>query len=267
VKTKMRRKLFRISVGLLLATVLIGNAHANSSGLQARQQELTVSAAISLKDVLDEIARLYHARKPDTVLHFNLGASGTLQRQIEQGAPVDVFISASPGEMDALESKGLIQPGTRKDLARNHIVLIVPTGKTGISGFQDLTRPEVKLIAMAEPQTVPAGKYAKEVLDHLGIYEQLKPKCVLGKDARQVLTYVVRADVDAGIVYATDAQTSQQVKVVATAPEGFHSPVIYPVAVIKDSKNSGGARDFESFLLGPQARPVFQKYGFAPVNP
>jgi len=260
----MRSKLPRISVGLLLATTLIGNSHANSSGLQSRQQELTVSAAISLKDVLDEIARLYHARKPDAVLHFNLGASGTLQRQIEQGAPVDVFISASPDEMDALESKGLIRPGTRKDLARNRIVLIVPTGQTGISGFQDLTRPEVKLIAMAEPQTVPAGKYAKEVLDHLGIYEQLKPKCVLGKDARQVLTYVVRGNVDVGIVYATDAQTSPQVKVVATAPEGFHSPVIYPVAVIKESKNSVGAIDFESFLLGPQARAVFQKYGFGP---
>jgi molybdate transport system substrate-binding protein len=175
----MRSRLFRISAGLLLATILIGNGQANPSRSQAKQ-ELTVSAAISLKDVLDEIAQLYYARKPDTVLHFNLGASGTLQLQIEHGAPVDVFISASPQEMDALESKGLLQPGTRKDLARNHVVLIVPTGKTGISGFQDLTRPDVKLIVIAEPQTAPAGKYAKEVLDHLANYEQLKPKCVLG---------------------------------------------------------------------------------------
>ena len=119
---------------------------------------------------------------------------------------------------------------------------------------------------MAEPQTVPAGKYAKEVLDHFGIYEQLKPKCVLGKDVRQVLTYVVRGNVDAGIVYATDAQTSKQVKVVATAPEGFHSPVIYPVAVIKTSNDSSSATDFVTFLLGPQTRTALQKYGFTPVS-
>src|SRR3984893_17827064 len=105
---------------------------------------------------------------------------------MEQGAPVDVFISACPGDMDARESKSLECAGQRRDLVRNRLVFIVPTGQTGISGFQDLTRPEVKFIAMAEPQTVPAGKYAKEVLDHLGIYEQLKPKCVLGKDVRQI---------------------------------------------------------------------------------
>jgi molybdate transport system substrate-binding protein len=257
----------RISVGLLLAAILTGAVRANSSGPQARKQELTVSAAISLKGVLDEIAQLYHARKPDTVLDFNLEASGTLQLQIEQGAPVDVFISASPQEMDALESKGLLEAGTRRDLARNRIVLIVPIGTTTISGFQDLTRPEVKRVAVAEPQTVPAGKYAKEVLDHLGIYEQLRPKCVLGKDVRQVLTYVVRGNVDAGIVYATDAQTSNQVRIIATAPERLHSPVIYPVAVIKTSKDSSAAKDFVAFLLGPQARAVLQKYGFTPVNP
>jgi molybdate transport system substrate-binding protein len=114
---------------------------------------------------------------------------------------------------------------------------------------------------------VPAGKYAKEVLDHLGIYEQLRPKCVLGKDVRQVLTYVVRGNVDAGIVYATDAQTSNQVRIIATAPERLHSPVIYPVAVIKTSKDSSAAKDFVAFLLGPQARAVLQKYGFTPVNP
>ena len=119
---------------------------------------------------------------------------------------------------------------------------------------------------MGEPRTVPAGKYAQEVLTHLGLYDRLKPKYILGRDVRQVLTYVATGNTDAGIVYATDAQTSKKVKVVATAPEDSHSPVIYPVAIIKGAKNSGGARDFENFLLGSQARAVFQKYGFTPAN-
>jgi molybdate transport system substrate-binding protein len=262
----MRSRTFRIWLALLLLASFEGRHQAGAGASEAAKQELTVSAAVSLKDVLDEIAQLYRVQKPSVVLRFNLGGSGTLQRQIEQGAPVDVFISASPTEMDSLESKSLLVPGTRKDLARNRIVLIVPNDKTGIAGFQDLAKPEVKLIALGEPQTVPAGKYAQEVLTHLGLYDRLKPKYVLGRDVRQVLTYVATGNTDAGIVYATDAQTSKKVKVVATAPEDSHSPVIYPVAIIKGAKNSGGARDFENFLLGSQARAVFQKYGFTPAN-
>jgi len=147
------------------------------------------------------------------------------------------------------------------------MVLIVPAGETGIKNFQDLAKPEVKHIAIGEPRTVPAGEYAQDVLTHFGLYDRLKPKYVLARDVRQVLTYVSTGNVDAGIVYATDAQTFQKVSVVATAPEESHSPVIYPVAVIEASKNSAGARDFENFLVGPQSRAVFQKYGFAPINP
>ena len=135
--------------------------------------------------------------------------------------------------MDSLDSHGLLATGTRRDLVKNAVVLIVPKASRGISGFQDLARPEVKHIAIGEPQTVPAGKYAQEVLTHFSLYEQLKTKYVLAKDVRQVLTYVVTGNVDAGIVYATDAQTSAEVKVVATAPEDSHSMVIYPAAVLK----------------------------------
>jgi len=224
--------------------------------------ELTVSAAISLKDVLDEEAQLYRSEKPDTVIHFNLGASGSLQRQIEEGAPVDVFVSASEDQMNSLESKGLLLPGTRKDLVRNSVVLIVPKGKGGISSFQDLARPEVKHIAVGEPQTVPAGKYAQEVLTHFQLYEQLKPKFVLAKDVRQVLTYVITGNVDAGIVYGTDAKTSAEVSVVATAPEDSHSMVIYPAAVLKSSKEPSEAKRFLDFLAGEKAQEVFEEYGF-----
>jgi len=228
--------------------------------------EVTVSAAISLKDALDEISHVYSTDHPTAEVHFNLGGSGTLQRQIEQGAPVDIFISASPKEMDSLQSQGLLLPGTRRDLARNSVVLIVTAGGTSISGFQDLTKAVVKTVAVGEPQTVPAGKYAQEVLTHLGIYDQLKPKLVLAKDVRQVLTYVETGNADAGIVYATDAKISNKVTVVATAPADSHSPVVYPAALIKSSKNPAGAKMFLEFLGGEKARAVFQKYGFIPAG-
>src|ERR1700720_2668697 len=228
--------------------------------------DLTVSAAISLRDALDEISHLYSADHPAVTVHFNLGGSGTLQRQIEQGPPVDIFISASPKEMDSLQSQGLLVPDTRRDLVKNSVVLIVPVDSTGVSSFQDLAKPAVKNIAVGEPQTVPAGKYAQEVLMHLGIYDQLKPKLVLAKDVRQVLTYVETGNADAGIVYATDAKISKKVVVAATASEDSHSPVVYPAALIKSSKNPAGAKTFLEFLRGEKARAVFQKYGFVPAG-
>lgn len=263
----MNRPTFKFTFAVLL-TALVITITTSFGGQPAPPQpsvELTVSAAISLKDSLDEIAQMYHAEMPDALIHFNYGASGTLQRQVEQGAPVDIFVSASPSQMDALESKGLVLAGTRKDLARNSIVLIVPKGKTGISSFADLASADAKIIAVGEPQTVPAGKYAQEVLTHLGLYDQLKPKFVLAKDVRQVLTYVATGNADAGIVYATDAKTSDKVSVIATATEDSHSPVIYPVAVLKNSQNAQAAKNFVEFMLGTKARAVFQKYGFLPA--
>jgi molybdate transport system substrate-binding protein len=230
----------------------------------AAGSSLTVSAAISLKDALDEIAKLYNAEQPGTAIRFNLGGSGTLQRQIEQGAPVDIFFSASSKEMDALESKGLLIPDSRRNLVRNSVVLIVPAGSNEISNFQDLTKPAAKIIAIGEPRTVPAGKYAQEVLAHFGLFDQVKPKLVLAKDVRQVLTYVETGNADAGIVYATDAKSSSKVSVVATAPADSHSPVIYPGAIIKNSVSPAAGKNFLEFLTGAKAREVFQKYGFIP---
>lgn len=230
--------------------------------------EIIVSAAISLKDALDEVTHLYGTANPNVSIKTNYGASGTLEIQIEQGAPVDVFVSAAPKQMDALDAKGLLLGGTRKDLLRNEIVLIVPADSSlQIASFQDLTHADVKHVALGEPTTVPAGQYAKEVLTNLRIYDAVNSKAVLAKDVRQVLTYVETGNADAGIVYTTDALSSSKVKVVARAPEKSHSPVIYPVAAIKSSKNLAAAREFTNFLSRPQARAVFQKYGFILVNP
>lgn len=255
----------RLTYGFLAIISALGSDFAAHPA--PRQANLTISAAISMKDSLDEVQRDFMAANPSIIVVGNYGASGTLQQQIEQGAPVDVYLSASPKQMDALEKEGLLLPGTRKNLLRNGIVLVVPKEfSSRVSSFQDLARPDVKQIALGEPTTVPAGEYAKEVLTYLGIYGVVKPKAVLAKDVRQVLTYVETGNVDAGIVYSTDAASSSQVKVVATAPEKSHAPAIYPVAVIKNSKEPAAARAFEDFLFGAQARAIFQKYGFTPAS-
>ena len=235
---------------------------------QSQHTDLTISAAISLKDALDAIKQAYGSQAPGVSISMNYGASGTLQLQIEQGAPVDVYISAAPKQMDELASKGMLLEGTRRDLLRNGIVLIVPKSSTlGIATFQDLLKPDVKRIALGEPATVPAGKYAQEVLTHLGIYNQVNAKAVLAKDVRQVLTYVETGDVDAGIVYTTDALSSSKVKIVAKAPANSHAPVIYPVAAIKTTKSPAAAKDFEDFLSSTQARAIFERYGFSLATP
>ena len=234
--------------------------------MQNASGDLTISAAVSLKDVLDEIDAAYKALQPGATLRFNLGASGTLQRQIEQGAPVDVFLSAAPAQMDALASKSLLLNGTRRDLVRNSIVLVVPASGGSIRSFQDLARAQVKFIALGEPQTVPAGAYAKQVLTHLGLYDLLRPKFVLARDVRQVLTYVATGNADAGIVYSTDAKTTPQVKVVAVAAEDSHSPVIYPVAILNGSRHQAAAKAFCDFLFSAKAQDIFRKYGFSPAN-
>src|SRR5208282_5594248 len=255
----MIRRASQWTFAILLAFMLAARARvAGTPNPRGAKAELTVSAAISLKDALDEVKQLYTADHPGVSIATNYGASGTLQIQIEQGAPVDIFFSAAPKQMDALESKGLVLEGTRKDLLRNEVVLIVPRDSTlGITSFRDLLKPKVKKVALGEPVTVPAGKYAQDVLTSLGIYDQVNAKAILAKDVRQVLTYVETGDVDAGIVYKTDALSSAKVKVVVQAPADSHSPVIYPVAVIKASKNAAAAKAFEDFLSGPQASAIF----------
>jgi molybdate transport system substrate-binding protein len=228
--------------------------------------ELTLSAAISLKEALDEIARAFAAANIGATIHTNYGASGTLQLQIEQGAPVDIYISASPRQMDALAAKGLLLAGTRRDLLGNEVVLIVPQNSgEKISSFQDLARPVVRHVALGEPATVPAGQYAKEVLTHFGMYDAVRAKAILAKDVRQVLTYVETGNVDAGIVYKTDALSSARVKIVATAPEGSHAPVVYPVAIIKDTRNPAAAKQFLAFLSSPQAGSLLRQFGFTQI--
>ncbi len=223
---------------------------------------LTVSAAASLKDAMGEIKTEYEKEKQNVTVTYNFGASGSLQQQIEQGAGVDVFVSAAVKQMDALKEKGLILEDTRKDFLENKIVLIVPKDSSSVADFKDLSSDKVKKIGLGEPKSVPVGQYAEEVLKKLNLLDSIKAKVVYGKDVKEVLTWVETGNADAGIVYETDAKVSDKVKVVAKAPEGSHQPVYYPAAVIKDSKNVDAAKDYVNFLYSEKAKPIFEKYGF-----
>jgi molybdate transport system substrate-binding protein len=226
---------------------------------------LTISAAASLTDALQAIQPIYQETAPEVNLTFNFGSSGSLQQQIEQGAPVDVFLSAAARQMDELESQGLILSETRHNLVGNEVVLIAPTDETAIASFEDLEMDSVERVAIGDPESVPAGKYAQDVLTSLNVLEAIEPKLVLAKDVRQVLTYVETGNVDAGVVYRTDAQISDRIKVITTAPAESHAPVIYPIAVLQNSQNADAATEFVQFLLSEPAQTVFQEYGFKPA--
>ncbi|TEB04560.1 Molybdate-binding periplasmic protein precursor [Pelotomaculum schinkii] len=248
---------------IFLALMLFVVAAVTGCGGEKEQPktELNVSAAASLTDAAGELKTIYEKQHSDVTITYNLAASGTLQKQIEEGAPADLFISAGKSQMDALAQKGLIVDASRKDLLGNELVLIA--GKDSkLTEFNGMTDASVEKISIGTPETVPAGKYAKDTLTALKLWEQLEPKMVLAKDVRQVLTYVETGNVDAGLVYRTDAATSNNVKIVAAAPAGSSAPVVYPMAVIKSTKHQKEAEAFAAFLTSDDAVKVFEKYGF-----
>ena len=247
-----------------LAAVLALGSCASSHNGQAPAR-LTISAAVSLKESLQEIAGLYQRQQPQVSIIYNFAGSGTLQRQIEQGAPVDVFASASPREMDALQAKGLVMVETRRNIAANEVVLIVPQDSQTVSGFGDLTAPRVKRIALGEPASVPAGKYAQQTLISLNLWDQIQTKLVFAQDVRQVLEFVATGNADAGMVYRTDTQITDHVKVVAAAPGSSHSPIVYPAAVLKASHHADQAKQFVGFLTGSEAQVALARHGFVRV--
>lgn len=225
--------------------------------------DLTISAAASLKDAMGEIKTLYAKEKPKTDLNINFGGSGALQQQIEQGADVDLFFSAATSNMDTLKSKGLLVDSTIKNLLGNKLVLIVPNdSNTTLNSFSVVTDASIKKIALGEPATVPAGKYAEQVFTYLKILDQVKAKAVYGSDVKQVLNWVETGNADAGVVYLTDAKLSAKVKVVATASEESHKAIVYPAALIKTTYNYTASKDFLNFLTSDKAKAVFDKYGF-----
>ena len=245
-------------LGVMAISLLVAGC-----GDASQPTELNISAAVSMKDALAEIQTNYQKKAPHIKLVYNLGASGSLQKQIEQGAPADIFISAAPKQMNELAAKNLVINATRKNLLENKLVLIAPKdSKLSISKLEDLQNDTVKQISIGETKVVPAGQYAEQALKKLGVWEKVQRKIVFAKDVRTVLTYVDTGNVDAGLVYKTDAAASKKVKILATAPDGSHAPIIYPAAVLSSTKHQKAAEEFLSYLAGPEGKTVFEKYGF-----
>lgn len=260
---KRRKILALITTAFATLLLTIGLPTVISPPVVAQSNtNLLISAAASLKEVLEEIKPLYQQTQPNVNISYNFGSSGALQQQIEQGAPVDIFISAAKKQMDALEQKRYLLAGTRKIIAKNRLVLVVPKNVVGVSSFYNLKDEKIKKIGIGEPRSVPAGQYAQQVLEKLNIWKTVKPKIVYANNVRQVLASVESGNADAGLVYKTDAKISNKIKVVVAADEKYHSPIIYPLAVVKRGKNVDAAKAFAQFLSGNEARVVFQKYGF-----
>ncbi|CAM3258072.1 molybdate ABC transporter substrate-binding protein [Filibacter tadaridae] len=250
----------------VLSVVLAGCSTSTNSSKEAKKPadrvELTVSAAISLTDALEEIKNIYE-EDHNVSLRFNLGGSGKLAQQIKQGAPVDAFVSANQDWMDKLEDEELILPATREDVTGNKIVLIVKKGSSvALQSIEDISAGTVEQIAIGNPESVPAGQYAEQTLQTLNKWDALKDKMVLAKDVRQVLTYVETGNVDIGFVYESDALTSKSVKILATAENGLHDPIIYPAAVLKESKYEKEASEFVAFLVTDEAQKILERHGF-----
>ena len=237
-----------------------------STQVNAWADEILVSAAASLIDVLQEIGAGYQAN-PKHAVKFNFGPSSGLARQIEEGAPADIFFSADLAQMDALEKNNLIEPGTRKNLLSNQLVIIVPAdSKIAIKSPKDLLKPDVKKIALAEPSSVPVGVYSSKYLADEGLWNQIKPKIVPVQDVRATLVAVQSGNVEAGFVYKTDAAISRKVKIAYEVPLDKGPKITYPVAIVKESKRKDAARDFLSFLQSLAAKNAFKKYGFVVLD-
>lgn len=249
----------------LLTMALISVPVLPGSAIAAGKTTIQVSAAISLKEALEALKDMFLKKNPSEDIRFNLGASGVLQQQIEEGAPVDLFISAGKKQMDDLAAKGLIIQGSRKDLVANELVLVVAKEKkNSIKTFADLA-DKAKSFSIGTPETVPAGKYGKETLVSLKLWDKLEKRIVYANNVRQVLAYVDSGNVDAGLVYRSDTIALKSGVIAGVAPKGSHAPIVYPMAVVKSAKNPAQAEKFMEFLKTPEAAKVFAGYGFIPL--
>lgn len=247
---------------ILAALICVFNFSGCSQNLgQKPDASITVSAAASLKEAMEEIKTKVKEEK-GIELTLILSSSGTLQKQIEEGAPTDIFISAGQKQMNTLESERLIDKDSRKDLLTNKLALVVSNDyKEKINTVEDLANNDIK-ISIGDVNTVPAGQYAKESLISLNIWDKINNTIVYGKDVKQVLTYVENGDVAAGIVYRSDAITLKNSFILSTFDEKSHSPIVYPAAIVSASKDKASAKIFMDYLNANEAKLIFEKYGF-----
>ena len=270
---KSMKKLLLIAILVAVVVVSIGSCSAglfdflggsDTNNTDLTGQEVHLAAAASLKNVYDDkLIPMFEQKYPGVKVTPTYASSGDLQTQIENGLHTDVFMSAANKQMNALIDEGLIDNDTNIQFLENKVVLIVSKDSTSnISSFEDLKHVNGN-IAIGDPESVPAGQYGKEVLNNTGVWEAVEPKLSLGTDVTAVLNQVAQGSAECGIVYATDAKSNDDVKVVCEAPDdALKTPVIYPVAMIKDAQHANAAKEFMDFLQTKEAKDIFVEYGF-----
>ncbi|PLR76842.1 molybdate ABC transporter substrate-binding protein [Bacillus sp. V3-13] len=256
------KKLIKLYI-IFLAIAIAGCSQSEQPDDQEKRTELTISAAASMNDALTEIQEAYEKDHSGVELYFNFGGTGMLQQQISQGAPVDLFLSAAEDKFALLVEQGFIEERYSTNLVGNELVLVQSKDREDkLTGFADLADDAVERVSIGTPESVPAGKYARELLEYADLWKPVQNKLIFAKDVRQVLTYVETGNVDAGIVYKTDALVSDKVEIAAVAGAETHSPIIYQLGLIKGSENREEAIGFYEYLQGKEAAGILEKYGF-----
>ncbi|MEY8337161.1 molybdate ABC transporter substrate-binding protein [Lachnospiraceae bacterium 62-35] len=274
-KSRFRIILTAFSAGIIAILLSVSGCGQADSGsveagrtLEKGQKKLRIAAAASLKNIYEnELIPRFEGEYPGVVLEGIYDSSGKLQIQIEEGMEVDIFMSAASKQMESLEESGLVEEETRMDILENKIVMIVPKGnKAGLKGFQDIGKAGI--IVLGDPESVPAGQYAKESLTSLGLWDMIQDRVSFGTNVTEVLYQVAEASADAGIVYATDAAAlADRVEIVEEAPQGSLSErVIYPIAIMKNTAYMEEAEHFLEFLSSEEAGEIWTAYGFSPIN-
>ena len=253
---------------LLVAVLLLLFPIINASCGNDQQDEILVFTAASLTDVMEELGEQF-THDTDITLRMNLGGSVSLAQQIQRGAPADAFISAGPEPMGQLEADGRLSPGTRVDLLTNELVLVGQTSAAevlNINSMEDLLNSDIRL-TIADPNLAPAGRYSREALVNLGLWESIESRIVPGQNVRVALGYIETGNVDVGIIYRTDLLATDDVQILLEIPSESHSPVVYPAAAIRKSDREPAAEKFVEYLASSEAREVFRRHGFTPLLP
>ncbi|WP_410507651.1 molybdate ABC transporter substrate-binding protein [Methanosarcina hadiensis] len=262
-ESKAKKLVFPSLAAIICLAILAFVAGSPVPG-EEKPTTITVSAASSLTEAFTDIAAEFEADHPGTKVELNLAGSGTLRTQIESGAPVDVFASASESDMDLLYEKGLIEENSRKDFAANSLVMVVPqkNGSRVPKTLEDLAEGGIGKIAIGNPETAPVGKYTKQAFETSGVWDEVESKVIFSDTVKQVLTYVETGEVDAGFVYETDAESGNKDLYKIAFTVQINEPISYPIAVIKGSANKEEAQKFVNFVTGTRGQEILAEYGF-----
>ncbi len=250
---------------VFICMIFIGCGKEKNAEIAPTQNiELNVSAAMGLKEALLDIQKEYEKSHPEVKIVYNFAAAGVLASQIENGAQCDVFLSAAMKQINDLKAKDLIKENSVKDIVGNKLVLAVAKGNPlQIKEFKDLIRDDIHYIGFGEIKTMPAGQYGKECLENIGIWQQVEPKTVIGKNVREIVAYVESGNAEVAVAFETVVVNNPKVEIAAVSPQGTHKPVVFPGALIKNTKNEVAAQAFFDYLTTDDAVKIFQKYGFS----